>query len=582
MFKKPFKVKSNTQLKGSDRKKFKNELQNNFPAIDSVILSNIIPNKESMFVVKAITHSEQVIRFFCVQNLPIVFEYESKMYPTVYFLWHFPELLYNFTTHPEVFPVIAGGADLMIAGVVKNDFVNKAHSDFQAGERVSINLTNNKASIAIGKTLLSSHGMRMAERQGKCVKVLHCYGDYLSNFGQKLPIPDFGSVFEVTNKTDLEKFVKIEIGEFHLHNLENGKISCGTYDDIKLSETIINSIECTEDTSENVICLTGVIENKEPENTMDELILNSFLKTLKTTTKKTDLPLLTSNFYKLHMIASCPPSLIIDLKKSSYKKLSKFLDKMVDLGIIKIQTVTKGVLSISEINFEHDLIKQFEDPWSNYENPDKSIVDPSTVKQAPEIVEKYVVTAAVLPLLELYDYKKKDTITSSVVRKAISDYVKRNQLQDTTNRKNLILNDLLRNIVGEPYTTTSVPWDEFIPKVLGKMGQSFKVELGNNETKISKGKLQPINITVGTRSGNKKVTMIDNLDFYGINVQEFSKECQHGVAASTTINVLPHLKSPQVQVQGNQVLFIGKLLMDKYSIPKKYIRGLENAPKKKK
>lgn len=60
-----------------------------------------------------------------------------------------------------------------------------------------------------------------------------------------------------------------------------------------------------------------------------------------------------------------------------------------------------------------------------------------------------------------------------------------------------------------------------------------------------------------------QVTLVDNIELYGINVQDFSKECQHGVAASTTINILPNMKSAQVQIQGNQVVFVGKLLMGK-------------------
>lgn len=58
--------------------------------------------------------------------------------------------------------------------------------------------------------------------------------------------------------------------------------------------------------------------------------------------------------------------------------------------------------------------------------------------------------------------------------------------------------------------------------------------------------------------------MVNNLELYGINLAEFSRECQHGVAASTTINNLPSAKSAQLQIQGNQVLFVGKILTGKF------------------
>ena len=40
------------------------------------------------------------------------------MYPTVYMLWQHPGLLHTFTTHPPVISVLAGGADLMLPGIV--------------------------------------------------------------------------------------------------------------------------------------------------------------------------------------------------------------------------------------------------------------------------------------------------------------------------------------------------------------------------------------------------------------------------------------------------------------------------------
>jgi len=54
------------------------------------------------------------------------------------------------------------------------------------------------------------------------------------------------------------------------------------------------------------------------------------------------------------------------------------------------------------------------------------------------------------------------------------------------------------------------------------------------------------------------------LELYGIDPIKFSKECQHGVAASTTINDVPSAQNRQVQIQGSQVLFVYKLLTGKY------------------
>lgn len=63
---------------------------------------------------------------------------------------------------------------------------------------------------------------------------------------------------------------------------------------------------------------------------------------------------------------------------------------------------------------------------------------------------------------------------------------------------------------------------------------------------------------------NFKVTLISNLELYGIDIIKFSKECQHGVAASTTINDIPNAMNRQVQIQGSQVNFVYNLLIGEY------------------
>ena len=120
------------------------------------------------------------------------------------------------------------------------------------------------------------------------------------------------------------------------------------------------------------------------------------------------------------------------------------------------------------------------------------------------------------------------------------------------------------------------------------MSKGYSIQYGSESQPIvMKGKLDLIEMTLGNRSGNKKVTLIHNLDVFGINLQEFAHKCQVGVAASSTINEAPNKKKSngssvmEVLVQGNQVAYAGKLLTEFYKIHKKYIRGLELADKKK-
>jgi len=94
-----------------------------------------------------------------------------------------------------------------------------------------------------------------------------------------------------------------------------------------------------------------------------------------------------------------------------------------------------------------------------------------------------------------------------------------------------------------------------------------------------------VELTTATRSGNKKVTPINNLDTYQIDPSEFAHKCQLYLSVGTTSHPAPNRKSgTEVMVQGNHVAYAAKLLLEEYKIPKKYIKGVENAgkPKKKK
>jgi len=50
---------------------------------------------------------------------------------------------------------------------------------------------------------------------------------------------------------------------------------------------------------------------------------------------------------------SSPTGLSLDVKKSSYKKLSKFLTAMQQRGFVQVKELSKGVESIISIDRDH-------------------------------------------------------------------------------------------------------------------------------------------------------------------------------------------------------------------------------------
>ena len=60
-----------------------------------------------------------------------------------------------------------------------------------------------------------------------------------------------------------------------------------------------------------------------------------------------------------------------------------------------------------------------------------------------------------------------------------------------------------------------------------------------------------------------KVTLIYNVGNFGIDEHEFAQQIKVGISASTSVGPAEHKPAGTIQilVQGNQVAFIGKLLL---------------------
>ena len=328
---------------------------------------------------------------------------------------------------------------------------------------------------------------------------------------------------------------------------------------------------------------------RSPQEIMDERLELAFLQAWKTTAKKAELPILTSNFFRLHMVPQAQEA--IDIKKSSYKKLSKFLSKMQKEGIITIKELQKGVESITGVNIQHEKILSHRvvKPVPK-EVPDKEeeVLPCDRAYEPPIITELFMVSGAVLPFFKEVGIPKGQGLTASDLRRIVKEYVSANNLQNPENKTLVNLDPLLASAAlaskGEN-GIVSLTWEDLTSRMQSKMSPGYSLQFpGAASATTHKGKLSPIELSVATRSGNKKVTLIYNLETFGIDPSELAHKCQVGVAASTSVHEAANRKAGAIEVlvQGNQVAFISKTLLQDYKIPRKYIKGLEAAVKPKK
>ena len=577
MFTKPFRVKSSSQMKGSDKKKFKADIKKKFayfsdPDID---LNDLIPNKEELVVTKIETFNGDAVLLYNRGKNVLFFELEKDklIFPTLWTLWQHPELLPTMTTYAPVVKKLANGADLMLPGIIVDESLGiKAFGNINKDDPLSVNLDENKASVAVGMAALSSEDMYMSGKRGKALKIIHCYGDQLHLHYGKPQLPELGVPANLEFLKDVPKD-EIEIEE----TAEIEDEVTEMIDDLAVQEE-----EQNEDIESE--------EEQQVELDPDTILEEAFLRACKTLPKKTEFPILTSNFFRTLIVPNLPPDHPnLDLKKTKWKKLSKFLSEKQSEGLITIKEPKKGVETITAINAEHAKIQEFK--VVKYDKPVTSDNQTEDEFVPPTITELYLVSGNdVILFFKECGVAKGTGMTPQDVRECIRNYVNKNELQNLNDKSIVNLDPVLAQAVlvkGENNVVT-MKWDKLTSRITTKMSKGVAIQYGSSQPILLKGKLDLIEMTLGSRSGNKKVTLIHNLDVFGIDPKEFAHKCQVGVSASSTVNEAANKKksngSPviEVLVQGNQVAYAGKLLLEHYKINKKYIRGLELAKKSKK
>uniref|UniRef100_A0AC11BEK4 Eukaryotic translation initiation factor 2D n=1 Tax=Ovis aries TaxID=9940 RepID=A0AC11BEK4_SHEEP len=454
MFAKAFRVKSNTAIKGSDRRKLRADVAAVFPTLGTDQVSELVPGKEELNIVKLYAHRGDAVTVYVSGGNPILFELEKNLYPTVYTLWSYPDLLPTFTTWPLVLEKLVGGADLMLPGLVVPP---AGLPQVQKGDLCAVALVGNRAPVAVGVAAMSTAEMLASGLKGRGFCVLHSYQDHL-----------------------------------------------------------------------------------------------------------------------------CPEGRQLDIKKSSYK-LSKFLQHMQQEQIIQVQELSKGVESIVAVDWKHPRITSFVIPEPS---PTSQTIQEGSRGQPyhpPDIKPLYCVPASMTLLFQESGHKKGSVLEGSEVRTVVINYAKKNDLVDADNKNLVKLDPILCDCVlekDEQHTVMKLPWDSLLSRCLEKLQPAYQVTFPGQEPIVKKGRICPIDITLAQRASNKKVTVVRNLEAYGLDPRSVAATLQQRCQASTTVSPAPGLKdSLQVQIQGNQIHHLGRLLLEEYRLPRKHIQGLEKAPK---
>ncbi|KAI1725775.1 translation initiation factor SUI1 domain-containing protein [Ditylenchus destructor] len=565
MFKKHFTVRSNTNIRNSDRRKL-------FSRLPESVCSSFT-SKQLFSVVRVQTSLGVWVNLYMCDKNPIFFEPDTGnrniLYPSVYLTWMCPGSFPVLFINSNVLGILENGADLMLPGVIRLEEV--PFPEFAANSPIAIAILENTSAtdeikfrgpVAIGKTLMSSSDMLSSGMRGRGVEVLHLFHDTLWEFGSKIIPPSFPLEALATNQAILETNIQSDGDPENTDAVANENDG----DDQKMSEI-------TDDLEKH---MQEVNLTEQSENALRSI----FFGALRWRTEKStfQFPIDAGQFYANVILKNLPEGSRIEMKKTRFKKFSVFLreinDECEESGWLVKVVNKKGIDLIQEINFDHPAIQNADPIPCEY---NQSPVESSASKV--RVAECFSITEAVLPLFRPGGYKKGDAIQGNQLREFLLNYARAHNLE--ANGK-ITLDDTLQ-IMVKYFLSDAFGINDVVQRISAQMTKAYLITAEDGRQKVLRGKMPVIELKVEKRGGNKVVTLINNVTVFGIDTKSMCHKIQTGAATGTTIiESVPNCEGPQILVHGNQVNFIGDQLINFHGVQKKFIKGLELGVKEKK
>eukprot|EP00922_Rhytidocystis_sp_ex-Travisia-forbesii_P022786 GHVS01033383.1.p1 GENE.GHVS01033383.1~~GHVS01033383.1.p1 ORF type:complete len:713 (+),score=151.89 GHVS01033383.1:130-2268(+) len=300
---------------------------------------------------------------------------------------------------------------------------------------------------------------------------------------------------------------------------------------------------------------------------------------------------------------ACSADLSLDVKKSTHKKLSKFLQTYSKKKWFQTKE-TRGVVFIVKVNRDHPTYKVYP-PVPTKDRKvaptSSSAAGGTTAPTASEPTTAAVATGE-LVIMEFFQPSQKCLpIFAAVGTKTGKDQIfSRTQCSEVlSNYVQKVLPDNLPQSV-QVAPGNSVPIDfnlraAVVAKSEGSIPDMTKKELferfqsemkichkvyrtgdsdGQSRAPLRKGPVPPVKITIGERSGGRKhITHIVGLSTFHVDQAAVAGALQKQLACSASTYELPgKIKELAIMVQGRSGTQSAEFLVSECSIPKKYIQ----------
>ncbi|KAI7891532.1 uncharacterized protein EV154DRAFT_464103 [Mucor mucedo] len=575
MFKKPFaNLKSFSPLRSSDRRKFQNEAYEAYPSVKEICTkegaSHLMP--DDLRSAKFTSHngtsglvymSEKQTLWVSVENLPPI--------PTVYTMWQYPNMIPKLYTWGPVVRKLIEGADLMIPGMVYGPDGTLPH--LNTGDLVAITIKGYPYPLAIGTMALSTSEIKpRSGMKGKAVHIIHVFEDYLWSMGDKSGPPEL-----------------LDISDDEYEEDEDAQ---EVPTDAKAEVTAVDPSAETITTQSN----TGKLSTNDIDEWLKKSLFYALVYKLKPDNASNVLPLSASSLYSAY-IMPCRPLDVgteVDIKKSSWKKLQKFLKAMEKSGLLKTKE-QRGETMIISVDWTHASLqdlRKYKTMESLTAQPVKEAVkavarpaaQPSNQAEIIEIFKP--LGTQMIKFFEEAKHNKDALYTIPEIRTVIADYIKIHDLVDPKNQKMINIDPVMCDVIlnkQEYNSINQLARDQILHRICLKMQPFHKIKLPGKDAVLRKGEPKPVEITQEVRQGRKTITKVTGVEGFGLDVEEISKELTRLCASSATYNAIQGVspKTPlfEIMVQGPQIKNVTELMLSK-GVPKRFIDTIDKTAKK--
>ncbi|KAL0075733.1 hypothetical protein J3Q64DRAFT_1769015 [Phycomyces blakesleeanus] len=578
MFKKPLSnLKSFSPLRSSDRRRFQNEAYDTYPKLKEQSsqegASQLMP--DPLQSAKFSTHIETPGIVYVADKIPWWIKLDQSVpIPTVYTMWQHPDMLPILYTWGPVVNKLTKGADLMIPGLVAGP--DGTLPVLAKGDLVAITIKGYQYPLAVGTMALPTSEIKpRSGMKGKAVHIIHVYQDYLWTMGDKSDPPDMRSISDDEYESETED-AKREPTE-----------STKPTKPVKPVEPVEPTATKTEEPAQTL-----------STSEIDALLRKSLFQALQfkiTPERAADLlPMAASMLYASYVLPSRPrDSGEVDIKKSSWKKVQKFLKTIEKEGVLKLKE-QRGETMLASVNWSHPCFQGLRSYKTLESSSQATQTNSDSLGSRPASGTCPAATPQALGPIEIQDFYKplgnsvvaffdaakqpKDAMYSPAqVRQLTLDYIKQNNLVNQRNQKMVTIDAILCDCILTPSeynTIDALTRDQIVSRLLDKMAPFHSIAFPGKNPTVHKGNPKPIEITQEIRQGRKTVTKLAGFEGFGLDMDELCKELTKLCASSVTHNPI-HGTSPknpmhEIMVQGPQIKNVSQLVMDK-GVPKRFV-----------